>query len=197
LSKISVGRAAVQPAKIFVNFTGTVFPEILARFGINDIYVYPGLDIYNELSYMLDIIKSKNPEAPSYCASVIFKIICKMYEYAHSSNIREYSDGYRLKQYIDLHYSSTIDISCLSGLIDKSESQVIRIFKHEFGITPHRYILNKKIEAAKILLLKTELPVKKIASELSFADEFYFSNAFKKIVGLSPKNYRASTDDEV
>lgn len=36
------GDNTVQHAKIFVNFTGTVFPEMMARFGINDIYVFPG-----------------------------------------------------------------------------------------------------------------------------------------------------------
>ena len=57
-------------------------------------------------------------------------------------------------------------------------------------MTPYKYILNGKTETAKMMLLNTNMPIKEIAYELSFADEHYFSNMFKKLTGTSPKKYR-------
>ena len=72
----------------------------------------------------------------------------------------------------------------------KSESQAIKIFKKEFGITPFKYLWQKKIGLAKSMLKSTNLSVKEIAFRLNYADEYYFSNAFKQKVGISPSEYR-------
>ena len=73
-----------------------------------------------------------------------------------------------------------------------SESQTIRLFKKNFGTTPYTYVLNKKINFAKKLLIDTNLSVKEISTKLCFSDEYYFSNIFKEKVGCSPSQYRRS-----
>ncbi|PTT34693.1 AraC family transcriptional regulator, partial [Chryseobacterium sp. HMWF028] len=62
--------------------------------------------------------------------------------------------------------------------------------KKEFSKTPTQLISERIILESKKLLHLTYRSVKEIASELGFADEFYFSRYFKKSVGCSPKNYR-------
>lgn len=71
-----------------------------------------------------------------------------------------------------------------------SKANVIRIFKKSFGITPHQYLLEQKIEAAKILLKETNISVKAISERLCIIDEHYFSQLFKKHTGVSPGQYR-------
>lgn len=56
-----------------------------------------------------------------------------------------------------------------------------------------RYHSEKKISLACHMLKNTNLTVRQIAVELSFADEYYFSNLFKKKKGVSPKKYRQTS----
>jgi AraC-like DNA-binding protein len=74
--------------------------------------------------------------------------------------------------------------------IGRSESQTIRIFKRDWGTTPYRYLLDKRIELAKLYLNGSARSIKQIADELGFVDEFYFSDIFKKKTGLAPGRYR-------
>ena len=50
--------------------------------------------------------------------------------------------------------------------------------------------MNKKVETAKRLLLYSRLSVKEIAARLSFSDQYYFSNYFKRKTGAAPRTYR-------
>ncbi|MBQ4087516.1 MAG: helix-turn-helix transcriptional regulator [Clostridia bacterium] len=74
--------------------------------------------------------------------------------------------------------------------VSKSESQAIRVFKNSYKVTPYSYLLDKRIDLSKQLLKNTNFSVKQIAYSLCFSDEFYFSNIFKKKVGISPSEFR-------
>lgn len=71
-----------------------------------------------------------------------------------------------------------------------SEFHYFRSFKTLFGITPQNYIMSKKIELAKQLILNPEYNVNIIAQKLSFTDSSHFSKSFKSIVGKSPNKYK-------
>jgi two-component system response regulator YesN len=64
------------------------------------------------------------------------------------------------------------------------------MFKEETGIPVTEYINMARIKKAKELLANTSLKVYEIAYEVGFNDQHYFSSVFKKIVGLSPTEYR-------
>ncbi|MDX1943742.1 MAG: AraC family transcriptional regulator [Saprospiraceae bacterium] len=65
-----------------------------------------------------------------------------------------------------------------------------RLFSDTFGITPAKYIRNKRIEEAKLLLLKHQKSVSEVASQVGYADVYTFSKTFKREVGLPPTEYR-------
>lgn len=95
-----------------------------------------------------------------------------------------------LRNYLDQHIENTVSIAEMASLIYKSPSQTIRIFKNAYGISPYEYLMDQKIQTAKLLLVNTGLSIKEISQYLHFGDEHYFSNYFKKRIGLSPKFYR-------
>ncbi|MBN8218571.1 MAG: helix-turn-helix transcriptional regulator [Spirochaetes bacterium] len=64
-------------------------------------------------------------------------------------------------------------------------------FRQRAGVSPGRYRLQRLIERACALLQAGRPSHRALAEELGFADEFHFSRSFKKIAGMSPKNYRA------
>lgn len=64
-------------------------------------------------------------------------------------------------------------------------------FKRVFGMPPAKFIMRKRLEHARYLLLNSNRTLADIAEELGFSDAFHFSKSFKSGIGLSPKEFRA------
>lgn len=71
-----------------------------------------------------------------------------------------------------------------------SDAHLIRRFRAAFGQTPYDYLTSKRIEAAERMLKYTHLSIKEIAGVLAFSDQYYFSNSFRKRLGIPPSEYR-------
>lgn len=71
-----------------------------------------------------------------------------------------------------------------------SESHFSRIFKEQTGHAPLDYFILLKMQHASMLLAVTAMPVREIAAAVGYADPYYFSRLFKKVIGLSPRAYR-------
>ena len=93
-------------------------------------------------------------------------------------------------QYIHEHIDKNISITELAGLSCVSEDHFIRLFKKEMNQTPLKYINQKKIEKAQLLLLTTDMQVCDIAMELSMYTTSYFNKIFKQYIGKTPLQYR-------
>lgn len=94
--------------------------------------------------------------------------------------------------YICKNIYATVDLDVLSAHACLSKDHFIRLFKKETGTTPLKFINQKKIEKAQLLLITDNSPVKNIAYMLSFDDYSYFNRLFKKITGFTPQEYRHS-----
>ena len=103
----------------------------------------------------------------------------------------------KMLRYIEQHETEAIRLEQLAEICEKSPSQAERIFHKEMGMPIYRYVLGRKIELARQLLTETGMPVRDIASYLSFDDEFYFSGLFSRKVGMSPTQYRKSNGKEI
>jgi AraC-like DNA-binding protein len=65
-----------------------------------------------------------------------------------------------------------------------------KAFKNYTGIAPHQYLLQLRIEKARVLLSDPSLSIKEIAARLNFESAFYFSRLFKEKMGVGPEQYR-------
>jgi AraC-like DNA-binding protein len=92
--------------------------------------------------------------------------------------------------YIQEHYTQTIRLEKLARHLGISESRLIILFKKNTGKTPINYINQVKVNHAKDLLLNSNKTIKETAFELGFQDEFYFSRVFKKLEGISPRDFK-------
>ncbi|QNL49900.1 helix-turn-helix transcriptional regulator [Olivibacter sp. SDN3] len=71
-------------------------------------------------------------------------------------------------------------VSCLT------EDHFIRLFKKQMQSTPGKYINQKKIEQAQLMMLVRNLSIKELAYQLGFENVSYFNRLFKKISGENP-----------
>lgn len=85
----------------------------------------------------------------------------------------------------------TITLKELISITHLSQSYLLRLFKEQTGFSPIDYFIHLKIQRACNLLDTTNFSIKEIAAQIGYADPFYFSRIFKKIVALSPARYRS------
>ena len=93
------------------------------------------------------------------------------------------------KAYIDGHYTEK---NCLNSAISESNLSFRRfgeLFKENYSITPNRYIIHRRIEYAKTLLVSKLFTVEQIAEMCGFSDVYYFSKVFKKLTGIAPSKW--------
>lgn len=178
--------------KIWFNAEGIFLSETARMFNLNNHIVFHNVNTLSYFEKILEICKNKPltaNEMNRQCAAVFTELIMFISnEINNNDSISE--EALILKNYIDLHTEEDISIKALSKLILRSESQTIRIFKNNFNMTPYDYLLNSKINRAKIIIANTNLSIKEIAYRLGFSDEHYFSNIFRKKTGVAPSKCR-------
>lgn len=94
--------------------------------------------------------------------------------------------------YIGKNLAEKLELSLLAELAHCSVQTLIAGFKRHYGKTPQRVVAEHRVAKAKELLAGSSLSVGQIAERCGYENVYYFSNAFKKETGLSPRNYRQS-----
>jgi AraC-like DNA-binding protein len=92
--------------------------------------------------------------------------------------------------YMRRNLNQKIAISDLSRTVGVSDTQLFRLFKTHVGDSPLAYFNNMKIKRAGELLRHTLIPLKEIAFSLGYEEPAYFTNQFRKAMGMSPREYR-------
>ena len=93
--------------------------------------------------------------------------------------------------YIEDNYRNDISITEIARLCNVSESTFRRNFNRRFGMSPHDYIDNLKIQKAKELLDSGMYTVKEVADFLNFYDTSHFNKFFKRYCGITPSLYNS------
>jgi AraC-like DNA-binding protein len=99
----------------------------------------------------------------------------------------------RVRDYVETHLEDSISLQHLASTAGLSTSYFIRAFKQSAGMTPHRYVLQRRVRRALGLLAETTLALSEVAMASGFADHSHFCRQFRKLVGATPSRYRWST----
>ncbi|MDX8000464.1 helix-turn-helix domain-containing protein [Xenorhabdus sp. Reich] len=94
------------------------------------------------------------------------------------------------QDYIKQNVDSQITIKNIATYVGVSESTLLRRFKRQVGISPHKYILNHRLLTAKQLLTDNSLTLLHISQLVGFKDTHYFSKVFEQHFKLTPTAYR-------
>lgn len=97
---------------------------------------------------------------------------------------------FEIKEYIDLNISEKITLDELSEKFFINKFYLTRIFKDQFGISVNNYIIQQRITYAKRLLRFSDMAIEEIAAACGINDGNYFAKLFKRVEGISPREFR-------
>lgn len=97
-----------------------------------------------------------------------------------------------MREYIDAHIEQRISVEALAKLANLSVCYFVRAFKQSVGLTPHDYLVRRRVERTMELLSETDLSLSEIALAAGFSDQSHCARRFRQHVGMSPRDYRWS-----
>lgn len=98
-------------------------------------------------------------------------------------------------QAVQENLSASLRVEDLAKRAFVSRQFLTEVFREEVGVTPGHYIAEQLCCEAQSRLTRTEESIGRISTALGFSDQFYFSRWFKKLTGLTPRQYRNITKD--
>lgn len=101
-----------------------------------------------------------------------------------------YSAMHSAKKFIERNYQDKISTADIAESIHLSESRFRYLFKVAYGLSPHEYLTETRISAAKEMLWNTNISIVEIADNCGFGCQQYLNDVFKRATGVSPGKYR-------
>lgn len=95
------------------------------------------------------------------------------------------------REFMDSHLALPLSIADISSAAHFSRYHFIRLFRKAFDVTPHQYLIHRRVERAKRLLLESDASVTDICFDVGFESLSSFSTLFRKMVGQSPSGFRS------
>jgi len=161
-------------------------------------HIDPGM--YDNMPTFSQYIAANNL-LPSYSILETQGILCQLVaRFLESAKIKSRYEDVRIDkclQYIHENTDKNISLSTLADISCLTEDHLIRIFKKEMHLTPIKYINQKKIEKAQLLLLTSDMSIADIALELSIDNISYFNRLFKQYTNVTPSRYRSQYNNSI
>lgn len=93
-------------------------------------------------------------------------------------------------EYIHAHLDRELSLAEVARVVNISPTYFANLFKRAMGISPHQYVVQQRVERAKLLLLKTDLAIADIALQVGFSNQSHLTRHFKRLIGVTPKQVR-------
>lgn len=179
----------VRNIKNYLIIINTLFRKAAEKGGVHPVYLDSVSSTFaNRIEQLesVDIALNLMPE--------MFRSYCRI---VRKHSMKDYSPlTQRAVTFIDTDLAADLSLRTISQALNISSSYLSTSFKKETGQTITDYINRRRISHAKHLLRSTALQVQTVAQQCGIIDVHYFSKVFKKIVGITPKQYRQNTHDE-
>ncbi|MBO5340855.1 MAG: AraC family transcriptional regulator [Oscillospiraceae bacterium] len=139
---------------------------------------------------------SRLSAAPSLISSILYLLAQSYYQQSKNSHrmgeLAEYNTTLvECTRYIDEHFARPLDLTTLARQFGLSRSTLCAIFPQFTGLSPHRYIAKKRIEAAQLIIRsEPELSLAQVAARVGYEEFSTFYRTFLRLTGLSPSKYR-------
>ena len=146
-----------------------------------------GYDLNDYYAQKIEYCKSMT-DASKLCAEMLDDYVSRVQELKKNPSVSNLIRN--ACEYIKSHLTEDISIQELAKRTGYTEYYFSHKFKKELGCSVNEYILNEKIEQAKLLLAGTTDSIQSISDNLAFSNRSYFYTCFQKKTGVSPTEYR-------
>lgn len=129
------------------------------------------------------------------------KSLSVLYNIASKLTVPENTNGYicnlniseKIREIVEMNYQNPyFSMDILADMTFVSHSYICKLFKEQTGVSVKRYMLDFRLEKAAEILEKKYMPIRKLAEEVGFNDQFHFMKEFKKKYGVTVKEYAES-----
>jgi AraC-like DNA-binding protein len=163
------------------------------------------VDLLNTAKRELDVNREAARASISRASSLLWVEINKDFERSSGHDGRRAMLGWQIRRvsdYIDAHLGGRILVSDLSAIAQRSEAHFARAFKMTFGVSPHAYMLRRRVERASHLMLVSDNSLSDIALACGMADQAHLCKIFRQLTGQTPAAWRRArravlVEDEV
>lgn len=176
----------------YISFMGAGAAALLDSLGITyDRAVFDGFSHLIEL-WLSSIVRINQTNANLLTESVLLNTL----SYISKDNTRSENNKNSenlfcvLVDYVDTHYrESGLTLRSVADIFSYTEKYLSHFFKSKMGVGFNEYLNNLRLQHARALIQNGQTSVSTVAAECGFSDPLYFSKAFKKNTGFSPREY--------
>jgi AraC family transcriptional regulator len=101
----------------------------------------------------------------------------------------------RVVDLVQRKLAEDLDLADLAAAAGVSRFHFLRLFKNTFGVTPYRFVIDRRIEVARRLLVETNQPLADIAAAAGFSSQSHFCTAIRRNLGITPGQLRRASSD--
>ena len=127
-----------------------------------------------------------------YASSLFKGVLIELYRLVTIKEKLKYDSelSFRVKNYADSRFCDNLTNETVGAHFGYHPHYINKVFKEAVGCTLHSYVIDKRVDMAKGLLINSSLALCEVAAMCGFASSTYFSECFKARTGLSPKDFR-------
>lgn len=174
---------SLRNAKNFLFVANTLFRKTVEQANVHPIYID---DLSRRFAIQIENCTSQNQI--NQLGNDMIRRYCLLVNNYSRGDVSELI--HRCLDYIDFHYAEPLSLGILAEHLSVSTVYLSALFKKEMHTNLSSYIQDVRLRQALLLLNSTKLPIQEIAAQCGFLDENYFSRVFKKMHGMSPREYR-------
>lgn len=181
---------------LWVHFKG----EDTVYFPLNEckIIVFNSENAKNRMQFLFDLlfrVLNENYTLGNfiYISQVLSLILTETYHREKANTTLEQNKHVtNVIRYMSKHLEENLTLEDIAAEFDLSKSYLNAIFQKYTQHAPMDFFINLKMKRACRLLRATDTYIYEVAQQLGYSDQYYFSRIFKKVVGMSPKEYKHS-----
>ncbi len=169
----------------------------------------PNFDFYDEFNQQDQLVQhiglallhesnSQVSEGKLYAESLINTLTLHLLKnYSNAKSITENTNGglsgyklNRVKEFISANLEEDLSLADLAAIAGLSQFHFARAFRKSTGQTPQQFVTERRIERAKQLLARAELPIVEVGLQTGFKNQSHFTTLFRKYTKFTPKSWR-------